>query len=139
MAKYRFFPHTADTKFRGYGKTMEEAFSNAALASTSVITESTIGKTIEKDISAEGIDEKALLYNFLEQFIVLFDTEDFLLSEIKEIEIKKNDKFTLKAKVIGDNDIKKYDILKTIKAVTYSEMEIKQGKAGFMVQVVVDI
>jgi len=139
MAKYRFFPHTADTKFRGYGKTMEEAFSNAALASTSVITESTIGKTIEKDISAEGIDEKALLYNFLEQFIVLFDTEDFLLSEIKEIEIKKNDKFTLKAEVIGDNDIKKYDILKTIKAVTYSEMEIKQGKAGFMVQVVVDI
>ena len=139
MAKYRFFPHTADTKFRGYGKTMEEAFSNAALALTSIITESTIGKTIEKDISAEGTDEKALLYNFLEQFIVLFDSEDFLLSEIINIEIKKNDKFTLKAKVIGDNDIKKYDILKTIKAVTYSEMEIRQDKAGFMVQVVLDI
>jgi len=139
MIKYRFLPHTADTKFRGYGKTMEEAFSNAAQALTSVITENKIVENIEKDISAEGTDEKALLYNFLEQFIVLFDSEDFLLSDIRNIEIKKNEKFTLKAKVTGDNDIKNYNILKTIKAVTYSEMEIKQNKAEFMVQVVLDI
>lgn len=139
MIRYKFLPHTADTKFRAYGKNMEEAFVNAAVALTKVITENNIDKNIEKEIIVEGIDEKALLYNFLEQFIILLDSEDFLLSEISNLEIKKNDKFALRAKITGDSNIGKYNILKAIKAVTYSEMEIKQTKTNFMVQVVLDI
>ena len=39
MDKYKFFEHTADAKFQAYGKSVEEAFSNAALAMFSVITD----------------------------------------------------------------------------------------------------
>ena len=37
--KYKYLPHTADVKFQSYGKTLEEAFVNAAYATADVITE----------------------------------------------------------------------------------------------------
>ena len=37
MKKYEFLEHTADTKFRAYGKNLEEQFSNAAIALIAVM------------------------------------------------------------------------------------------------------
>jgi len=37
MERYRFLEHTADAKFQAFGKTLEEAFSNAALATASLM------------------------------------------------------------------------------------------------------
>ena len=39
MKKYEFLEHTADAKFRAYGKSHEEAFSNAAQAMISVMAD----------------------------------------------------------------------------------------------------
>jgi len=138
--RYEFLPHTADIKFRAYGKTMEEAFSNAALALTKVITDyNKIEPKVEKKIEVESEDEKALLYDFLEQFIVLLDSESFLLNSIKDIEIEKDKKLKLKAVVVGDTDLKKYETETHIKAVTYQEMEIKKEKGKYMLQVILDL
>ncbi len=135
--KYEFLPHTADVKFRAYGKTMEEAFSNAALALTEVITDyNKIEPKIEKIIEISSEDDKALLYDFLEQFIVLLDSESFLLNSIKEIKIEGN---KLKAVVVGDTEISKYKTETHIKAMTYQEMEIKKEKGKYMLQVVLDL
>ena len=135
--KYEFLPHTADVKFRAYGKTMEEAFSNAALALTSVVIEPNKVETkIEKTIEIKSEDEKALLYDFLEQFIILLDSESFLLNSIKEIKIKDN---KLNAVILGDTEIDKYKTETHIKAVTYQEMEIKKEKGKYMLQVVLDL
>ena len=85
-------------------------------------------------------DHKALLYDFLEQFLFLLDTETFLLHEVKEIKIIKVDKgFNLKVKIIGDTQIDKYEPETHIKAVTYQEMEINQDEKGFMLQVILDL
>ena len=60
MQKYKFLEHTADAKFQAYGKNMEEAFSNAALAMFSVITDTKkIKKNIKKGIEAKGHDLKS--------------------------------------------------------------------------------
>jgi SHS2 domain-containing protein len=135
--KYEFLPHTADVKFRAYGKTMEEAFSNAALALTKVITDpSKVEARVEKKIEVSSEDEKALLYDFLEQFIVLLDSENFLLNSVKEIKIENN---KLKAVVVGDTELGKYETETHIKAVTYQEMEIKKEKDKYMLQVVLDL
>ena len=84
MAKFKFLEHTADAKFQAFGKTMEEAFSNAALAMFSIITDiKKIKKALKNEIKAEGSDLKSLLYNFLEELLFLIDTENFLLSSIK--------------------------------------------------------
>jgi SHS2 domain-containing protein len=138
--KYEFFPHTADVKFRAYGKTLEEAFSNAALALTKVIVNpEDIEPKIKKIIEVEAEDEKALLYDFLEQFVILLDVEDFLLNSIEIMKIKKNGKLNLHAEIVGDTEISKYEPETHIKAVTYQEMEIKKEKGKVMLQVVLDL
>jgi len=135
--KYEFLPHTADVKFRAYGKSMEEAFSNAALALTEVITDYTkVEPKVKRVIEIESEDEKSLLYDFLEQFLILLDSENFLLNSVKEIEIKDN---KLKAIVLGDTDLDKYKTETHIKAVTYQEMEIRKEKGRYMLQVILDI
>jgi len=135
--KYEFFEHTADVKFKAYGRDLEEAFSNAALAMSSVITEYVKVKTeSEERIEVEGTDKKSLLYNFLEEILFLLDTKGFLLNSIKEIKIEG---LKLEAVLVGDTDIDNYGIEGEVKAVTYNEMEIVEEKSKCAVQVVVDI
>ena len=140
MKKFKFLEHTADAKFQAYGKTMEEAFSNAALAMFSIITDiKKIKKALKNEIKAEGSDLKSLLYNFLEELLFLIDTENFLLSSIKEISIKEiNKKFKLNAVAVGDK-ANNYETHGDIKAVTYNEMRIEENKDKVMVQVVLDL
>ena len=141
MEKYKFLEHTADAKFQAYGKSMEEAFSNAALAMFSILTDTKqIKKNIKKGIEARGHDLKSLLYNFLEELLFLIDTENFLLNHIEELTIhKKEGKYFLEAIVVGDKYSKQYKTEGDIKAVTYNEMEIKKEKSKAMVQVVLDL
>ena len=135
--KYEFLEHTADAKFRAYGKTLSEAFENAAYAMEEVITDYTkVKPLIKKTISIGSENKEALLYDFLEQFIFLLDSENFILNKIEKIKIKDN---KLTAEIVGDNKIDDYDIKTSIKAVTYQEMFIKQEKNQFVVQVIVDI
>jgi SHS2 domain-containing protein len=140
MEKYKYLPHTADIKFQAFGGSLEEAFSNAALAMTRIIVDhSKVEVRIRKEIDVESEDKQALLYDFLEQFLILLDTENFLLHEVKSLKITEGKKLKLNAVVVGDDDISKYKIEGSIKAVTYQQMMIKKEKDKFMVQVVVDI
>lgn len=137
VKNYEFLPHTADTKFRAYGKTLEEAFKNSAYAMTDVITDhKKVKPLVEKTIKVESENKESLLYDFLEQFLILQDSEGFLLNKIKELKIINN---KLTAKVLGDTHPEKYEITTHIKAVTYQEMLIKKEKDRFMIQVIVDI
>ena len=140
MPKFKFLEHTADAKFQAYGKNMEEAFSNAALAMFSILTDiKKIRKEIKKGIEAKGHDLKSLLYNFLEELLFLIDTENFLLNHIEELVIHKKEKeYFLEAIVVGDK-ADGYETNGDIKAVTYNEMEIKEQKNKVMVQVVLDL
>jgi SHS2 domain-containing protein len=139
MQKYKFLEHTADAKFQAYGNNMGEAFSNAALAMFSVITDTKkIKKKIKKEIKVKGTDLKSLLYNFLEELLFLLDTNSFLLNKIEKISIKKMEgKYSLNATIAGDK-ADNYETSGDIKAVTYNEMEIKENDK-VMVQVVLDL
>ena len=144
--KYEFLPHIADVKFKAYGKTLEEAFENAAYALTDVmISHEKVKGNKEKTILVESENIEALLYDFLEQFLILLDSEGFLLNKFDKLKIKelKKDKngnrYSLSADVSGDDELKKYKIDTHIKAVTYEQMEIKTEKKGAVVQVILDI
>ncbi len=138
--KYRYINHTADLKVRAYGKTLEEAFSNAAIGGFDFLTDTTkIKKKIEKKISIKSKRIEALLYDFFEQLLFLLDTESFIISDFKDMKIKQaKDKFELKCSAMGDN-YKNYEVKGDIKAITYSEMRIYKEKAGFVIDVVLDI
>ena len=139
--KYKFIEHTADTKFQAFGKTLEESFSNAAIAMFEVITKTEkIEKKITKKIGLHAQDKGALLYKWLEEMLFFLDTEFFMLNSIKNIKItKKKDEYYLEAEITGDKFKEEYEIHGSVKAVTYNEMFVKEEKGKATVQVVLDI
>jgi SHS2 domain-containing protein len=141
--KYEYINHTADLKVRAYGKTLEEAFANAAIGGFDFLTDtSRIKKKTEKKIIIKSKRIEALLYDFIGQLLFLLDTEGFMISSFKEMKIKQakdaKDEFELKCTALGDN-YKNYEVKGDIKAITYSEMKIHKEKPGFVVEVVLDI
>jgi SHS2 domain-containing protein len=137
MEKYRFLQHTADMKFLAYGKNIEECFVNASYALREIITKDKIKPLIKKTIKIKGKDNESLLYNFLEEFLFLIDSDNFILSKIIKIKVDK-DEFKINAEIIGDN-IKKYKTITDIKAITYNDMFVKINKDKVTCQVVVDV
>jgi SHS2 domain-containing protein len=87
MKKFKILEHTADGKFQAYGSSLEKAFENSALAMLSLMTKDKIKEKIKKKIKVRGRDIEQLLYNFLEQFLFLLDSEGFILAKIKNIKI----------------------------------------------------
>ena len=135
--KYKFLPHTADVKFQAFGKTEKEMFENAALALKEVMMKKirVKSKIKKKKIKVKGRDKESLLYNFLEEFLFLLDSENFLLAEINKIEIKDN---KLEMEISGDL-ASNYKFTNDVKAVTYNEMFVKKQGDKFICQVVVDV
>jgi SHS2 domain-containing protein len=135
--KYKYLEHTADAKFRAFGKDVDEVFVNSALAMFNILGETDKVKvTKTKKIKIKARNYERLLYEFLEELLFLLYTEDFFLSKVKEVKISED--FSLKATVVGDN-YKNYDLKGDIKAVTYSDMKIEKTKKGYEATVVVDI
>ncbi len=134
--KSKFLEHTADVKFRAFGKNIEEVFENSALALKEAICgKMKIRQAKKKIINIKGKDIESLLYSFLEEIIYLLDADGFLISKAEEVKING---FNLKAVVSGDN-AKNYKFTNNVKAVTYNEMFIKKGKDGWISQVVLDV
>ena len=142
MMKYKFFEHTADTIFEGYGETLEEAFANAALAMEEVMTDtSKVEAKTEERIEAKGEDMKALLYDFLEKFLILKDAKNLIFSEIKVERIEKTAecyKLTGTARCEEFNP-EKHENKTHVKAVTYHEMNLGEKEGKKYVRVLVDI
>jgi SHS2 domain-containing protein len=133
--KFKFLEHPADIKFQAFGKTLEEAFINSALALKQTIYEKKIKEKKAKKIKLEAKDKEALLYDFLEQFLFLLDAEDFLFNKIKKLKINQN---ALEAEISGDK-ASDYDFNNNVKAITYSNMFVKKQKDKYTTQVVLDV
>jgi len=134
--EYEFLKHTADVEFRAYGKTLNSAFANSALAMFKAMHPGKVRSKIRTTIKIKGKDLENLLYNFLEELLFLLDSNDFFLSKA----IVKIDKesSSLEAKIFGDLT-KEYDISLQVKAVTYNSMIIKKLKGKYVCQVVLDV
>jgi SHS2 domain-containing protein len=135
--KFKFLPHTADIKFQSSGKTIEELFENSALALITILTDKKIKAKKRITIRAEANDLEGLMYNFLEEFLFLLDSEGFIARKIEEINLDMEN-FRIIAKISGDDAKSNYEI-NHIKAITYSEMEIKHLSNKWVAQIVLDV
>lgn len=161
--KFKFLEHTADVKFQSFGKSLEEAFENSALAMFNAMYDGKVNTKIRKKIKVEGKDMESLLYNFLEELLFLLDSENFVLSKIDKISIitnankvsehrlasriskddnesksKQKEEYKLEAEILGDK-AENYKFNLDVKAVTYNEMFVKKQGNKFICQVVVDV
>jgi SHS2 domain-containing protein len=139
---YNFLEHTADEYILAYGKTLEEAFENAALAMFEVMTDiETINPKEEHLIEIKAEDETQLLYTWLETLLINFDVDGKLFSKFKINEIKRTEnKVLLTATVWGETyNQKKHPSRTEVKSITYHRMEIFQKKRKTYVKFILDI
>ncbi len=138
--------HTADVLIVGYGESLEEAFANVARAMFEVMTNTDAVEPKKCfEVTADGMDLYQLLYNWLENLLILKDTEGYVFSKFNVRKIEKVDGgYRLVGEACGEEfSPEKHESRTDVKAVTYHEMDISQvevdGKKVWKVQLVVDI
>ena len=141
-SKFEFLEHTADVYVAAHGKTLEEAFENAALAMFEVMTNvDKVNAGIKDHVEVEAEDEFALLYSWLETLLVNFETKNMLYSKFKVKSIEENSEgFRIKAVIWGERFNEKKHAQKVgVKAVTYHRMEILKELDKVTLEFILDI
>ncbi len=140
MKTFEYLEHTADAKFRAYGKTLEEAFPNVALAFYNLLIDTrTIKPTLAKKIQVQAKNKESLLFDFVDELVYLLSAEGFLLHHVSELTIVESEgTYKLNATLLGD-DHKNYATHGDIKAATYNDMVIEEKPGQVMIQMVVDV
>lgn len=139
--KYEYLDHTADAKFLAYGKTLEEAFENAALAMFNVmINTNTVLHELSCDIDLVAEDIDGLLFDWLSEFLFLMDAENLIFGEFRVHSIQqKDEQFHLTATVCGEHiDLSRHVFDTEVKAATYNAMQVKKLEDGWVLQATVD-
>ncbi len=139
---FKFLEHTADVGIEAEEKSLEKVFSEIALGMFEVMTNTKkVEKKIKKEVKVDSEDLQALLYDFLEKFLILHDTENLMFSKfnVKKIQEEK-DKWFLECEAWGEEfNPKKHEDRTLVKAVTYHEMKIEKTPKGWKAKVIVDI
>lgn len=128
MKKYELIDHTADVGVKAFGKTLPEAFENAAKAMFDIITDnSEIESVGQYNIDLNSTDLEQLLVDFLSELLFLNSAKNIVFGFFKvDLDEKAN---KLSAVVCGEKfNLSKHNIGAEIKAVTYHMLEVKTKK-----------
>ncbi|MCD6323788.1 MAG: archease [Desulfurococcales archaeon] len=138
---FKFLEHTADAYVEASGRSLEEAFINAAKALFELITDtSKVCKSVVREVRDEGLDLQNALYRWLEDLLILHDSEGLVFSDF-DMRIKElQDKIAIEGRAWGEKfDPSKHEVRTEVKAVTYSLMEIKEIDGCWIARVVFDL
>jgi tRNA nucleotidyltransferase (CCA-adding enzyme) len=135
---WEHFPHEADMGVRGIGASKEEAFEQAALALTAVITDPhTVVPREDVEVICEAPDDELLFVDWLNALVYEMATRRMLFSRF-EVHIEEG---RLQAKAWGEAvDIARHQPAVEVKGATYTELLIKQEANGaWLAQCIVDV
>ena len=136
MKRFELIEHTADLGLIAYGRNLAEAFANAAYGLFSIIAElKTVKETESRLVEISEDDPEALLFEWLNSLIYLFDVEMLLF---KKFDIIDMDEHQLKAICYGEKYTPSRHHLKTgVKSATYHMLKVDDEKN--QVQVIFDV
>ena len=136
--KWQHFQHVADIGIRGLGETPEQAFVQAAIAMTAVITEPELvdAKTCI-DVECESLDLEYLFMDWINALVFEMATRKMLFSQF-EVSISDH---KLNARVCGEMvNREKHQPAVEIKGATLTELRVKEQKGGgWLAQCIVDV
>lgn len=135
---WEHFHHEADIGVRGYGRTVEEAFENAALALTSVMTDlSLVDPQTEVAIECSSPDVEVLFVDWLNAIVYEMDTRRMLFSRFS---VSLNGEL-LHAKAWGETiDVPKHKPAVEVKGATFTELKVATDDDDrWLAQCVVDV
>ena len=138
VPRWVHFSHEADIGVRGIGRTKSEAFEQAALALTEVITETARVIAHEKvNIVCQAPDDELLLVDWLNAVIYEMATRHMLFSRFR-VGITDHH---LQGSAFGETiDLPRHRPAVEVKGATYTSLSVRQDPAGhWEAQCVVDV
>jgi SHS2 domain-containing protein len=135
---WEHFHHQADIGIRGVGRTIEEAFAQAGIAFTAVITDpALVEQRHEETITGSAPGEDFLLLDFINELVFLAATRQLIFSRFTV----RIDDGTLTAGAFGERiDPQRHDPAVEVKAASMSELAVKRRPDGtWVAQCVVDV
>jgi len=136
--RWEHFEHEADIGVRGYGISLAEAFNQAALALSNVITElDEIEPATCLTIECEAPDYDVLLVDWLNELVYQMAIRRMLFSTFN-VEISE---YHLKATICGEAvDQQKHQPAVEIKGATFTELKVYQNTNDeWVAQCIVDV
>jgi len=136
-ARWEHFPHQADVGVRGLGATLEQAFEQAALALTAVITDLAVAPREMIRLSCEAPDAELLLVDWLNLLIYEMATRNMLFGRF-EVHLEDN---RLEAQAWGEAlEPTRHHPAVEVKGATYTALKVaQQPDGGWLAQCVVDV
>ncbi len=126
---YKTLEHATDAIIEVTADNLKEAFQIAGISVIDTILDSSkVEENSSKKLIVKGKDLKYLLYNWLEEMIILTITDGFAGKRIV-LEIIKSDDYQINAQIFGELiDLKKHEFKVEIKSPTFHEMEIEENE-----------
>ncbi|MBR9677328.1 archease [Candidatus Woesearchaeota archaeon] len=136
MKQFEYLDHTADAKFRAFGRTNEEKLSNAVLAMNGIIVDiKKVQIRISKEVSVKSKTLRGLIYDFLDEALFLFDTEGLVVAKVEDLKITKDTDHYCATAILKGDSVKNYEVEGHVKAITYNDYELTDE----YLQMVVDL
>ena len=136
--RWEHLPHGADIGVQGTGASKEEAFEQAALALTAVITDpQAVAPSEVVEVSCEAPDDELLFVDWLNVLIYEMATRQMLFGRF-EVHLEGS---RLRARAWGETvDVAKHQPAVEVKGATYIDLQVKQDSNGtWLAQYVVDV
>jgi len=141
MIPFEYLEHTADIKFRAYGKTPAEMLSNAAAALfKSMVDPATIHVKESWKVELKAFDLEDLAYQWLNEIVFLFETESAVFATFSvNPEQDGTESWRLLAEIGGERiDLKRHAFENEVKAITRHKFGIKKNEM-WCIQVILDV
>ena len=138
-AHWEHFPHGADIGIRGFGPDMAEAFAQAAMALTALVTTpSRVQQREQLPIQCEGESADELFFSWIDALVFEMSTRRMLFSrfDVQIVDLR------LTAQVAGEPvDRQRHEPAVEIKGPTFTELRVTHdpSRALWCAQCVVDV
>ncbi len=136
--RWEHFPHGADIGVRGIGPTKSQAFEQAALALTAVLTDpAKVNEQTESRFTCEAPDDELLFVDWLNALVYEMSWGKMVFCRFKVV---LNDHH-LKGAAWGEKvDPRKHEPAVEVKGATYTELLVRPVEnEGWVAQCVVDV
>jgi protein archease len=136
-ARWEHFPHEADVGVRGIGATEAQAFEQAALAMTAIVTDLASVEAREAvALECEAPDRELLFAEWLNSVIYEMSVRKMLFSRFS-VQLEGS---RVRAQAWGERvDLARHHPAVEIKGATYTALRVARERDGWVAQTVVDV
>jgi len=135
---WEHYSHPADMGIRGFGRTREEAFAQAALALTAIVTDPAgIEPRTPVEIVCEEDDDEMLFWYWLNAVLYEMGTRNMLFARFDVAPVDGGIRATAWGEAV---DIARHQPAVEVKAATYADLKVECDSRGtWVAQCIVDV